>query len=171
MRDGRLGTNASLAAMRCPRLLVGLVVLLGLLYTLFPAHWHTLCCLAGEHYDLAHRQWRDPHGGGRRRRRRRCPPTHPPQPEETPPTQTPEEVVPADHDAAADVLEYTPTVVGTGRRTPRVRILHPQSREALDRVLQEGRHNPDIRRQTVVTSSAQYDGVTPDTPLVIHTYL
>ena len=66
--------------------------------------------------------------------------------------------------AAEDVREYT---VGGSTRT---RILHPRTKDALQRLRDEARADPNLLTQVTVTSSAQYPDVTPEMPLLINTY-
>ena len=145
-------------------LLALLVLTLLVLYAMYP----TLRDAVGEHFSLAHRQWGERHG--------RRPPPHPEAPAAAATTRGEDDGADGDEVAADDdddevggdddVVEYT-----RAQDAPtRVRVLHPQTPEARERVLQEGRDDPEVVRQTVVSSSTQYEGVSQGTPIVIQTY-
>lgn len=66
-------------------------------------------------------------------------------------------------DEADDVVEYTPD-------NKRVRVLHPRTVQAQERIKREAAVDPDLITQITVTSSQQYRDVTPQQPLFINTY-
>lgn len=142
--------------MHCGKGLLWLVaVLLALLmacYLLFPVVWESLILAYAEHRHLVQQQWqRHRRGGGGWQR----------QPQMVENGGAAEETEDA---PPPDVLDYTPD------NATRVRIFHPQTPEALEFLLAEGRTDPKIVRQVVVTSSSQYPDVSAETPMVITTY-
>ena len=148
--------------MGCGRVLlwtavIGAVLAL-LCYLMYPDAWHFLMHLLWEDYELTRRQWE---------RGRRAPAA------ETEGTAAVDGVVDDDDndaipeeapEAANDVVDYTPA----GSR--RVQILHPQTPEALARLVREAQTNARVVRQMVVTSSSQYPGVSAERPILVNTY-
>lgn len=132
-------------------LLILLVVGCLVVYFLFPAlAWAFLDAL-GEHANLTRAQWHRRHSMGAQDQ----------QPEEEDAGNSDEE---DSDEQGMDYTDYTPA------SSTRVRIVHPKTADALQRLLTAGRTDHRIVSQIVVPSSTQYPNVTAERPIVITTY-